>query len=738
MKPKSKSLFDRAAFFLVVFLCAFIPLRNILEFSLGTAVKLVPDALVLFLFFWHVLREKFRLTFLPQDFFFLLFLLVGAINTVIVQNVGLMPFVFQVRAIGIYYILYFVLRTCRFERGRVSVFLRTLQAVALLLSAFGVVEKIFSKTVLFPLEWAKDIIYASNYARVYSLMQNPNTFGLFLTLLFFFTAFCFLHYGIRTHALVYGVLLGALLLSMSRSSMLAFSVGMVLLLGYLLLRRRDVFSFQRLLALVLALGVALVVYRGSLDFSVKYMEYRMEQDSSQSDSDEPENPKDALIKRPVAQDALGVEASDRMENTLTETEREQSFVDGRFFSLKKGFEIFKSYPVLGTGFGTFGSAASRNYETYLDEKYDIPETFYSDNEYIVILVETGAVGTLLFAAFLLSVFWCYRRNYAKLFLCILIGWFGLFYNIFEVQIGAFFFWSFLALSPQTGEDGEVFVKKKTYLSIDEIKALELDILRHFVPYCEKHGLNYMLYAGTLLGAVRHKGMIPWDDDIDVAMPRPDYERFVALVKEEPVAPHLKFYDCREDGKYWVPIPKLVDERTEGREIYQGRGVHNGVWIDVFPMDGVPNDDGAREELYAKIRREKLIITLTTTPFIFTRDPVKFIKRLIAYPAYLVGQFMNHKKHALKIHALAEAQPYDEAKDVTILTDNVYDSGRMTKEEAADTVLVPFEDLEVRIPRCYDRYLTAIYGDYMTPPPVESQVGRHHFLCWYKEGMEPNE
>ena len=280
------------------------------------------------------------------------------------------------------------------------------------------------------------------------------------------------------------------------------------------------------------------------------------------------------------------------------------------------------------------------------------------------------------------------------------------------------------------------MKERNYLSLDEIKALEIDILRHFVAYCEKHSLNYMLYAGTLLGAIRHKGMIPWDDDVDVAMPRPDYERFLALTKQESVAPHLKFYDCREEGAYWVPVPKLVDERTEGREIYQGRGVHNGVWIDIFPMDGVPEDDAKREKLYEEIRREKLIITLQTTPFIFTKNPVKFLKRLVAYPAYLVGQFMNHKKHALKIHALAESEPYETAKDLTILTDNVYDSGRMTKEEAADTMLVPFEDLEARVPRCYDRYLTAIYGDYMTPPPVESQVGRHHFLCWYKEGETP--
>ncbi len=491
---KPKDLFEFAAFFLLVFLCAFIPLRNIGEYYFGTAIKLVPDVLILLLFVWHVLRVRFRLKFLPQDFLFLAFLLVAGINTVFVKHLGIGPFVFQVRALGIYYIFYFVLRNVRLEKGRLACVLRVLQGCVVLLSFFGVAEKIYSKSILFPKAWADEILYASNYARVYSFFNNPNTFGLFLTLVFFFSLFCHLQHGLRTNALVYGVLLGSLLLTMSRSSMIAIVLGSIGVFCYLFVRRRELLTWKLLLSsaaallycfllyfgmiagvwayavggagillylvvrfrkispwraslgIVAALLLTVVLYRGALDCAKAYMDYVKELEIQQSQGDGTSGGGTGLLQNPVVQESIKVEANNRMENTLTEEERTHSAADGRFYSLKTGLKIFREHPVLGTGFGTYGSAASRNYDTYIDEQYDLPNSFYSDNEYIVVLVETGIVGTVLFALFLLSILWHYRRDYAKICACVLIGWFGLFYNIFEVQIGAMLFWVFLSLS----------------------------------------------------------------------------------------------------------------------------------------------------------------------------------------------------------------------------------------------------------------------------------------------------
>ncbi|MBR6530585.1 MAG: LicD family protein [Clostridia bacterium] len=711
-KPLPASL-KLAGVFVMLFLCVFIPARNILEYFVGTWIKLVPDVLVLSLLLWYAVATRLRMRFLAQDFFFLAFLGLGFVNTVFLQGVGLMPFVFQVRSIGVYYILYFVLRNFSFETRDIRRFLRVLQSSVVVLVLLGIVEKVSAKTVLFPPEWADRILYRTNFSRIYSMLNNPNTFGLFLILVFFFGIYCQLYYGIRTHFLFTAALFGTLMLTMSRSSLLALAGGLLLLVLYVIVKARKKVKLFRLLGvsvLVLALGFGL--YFGAIYGSRLFVEGALKNDP------------DSLGD--VAAGSVDISAGDRLNETLTEDEIEHSAVSGRIFSVTKCLEVLRDYPILGAGFGTFGSSASMNYPSPIADKYGLPADFYSDCQYTVVIAETGIVGTALFALFLLSVLISQRKSFAKVSLCLLFGWFGLFYNVFEVQIGAMLFWVILSF-PMAEE-----TEKRRYFDVEEIKAMELDILRHFVAFCEKHSLNYILYAGTLLGAIRHKGFIPWDDDIDVCMPRPDYDRFAALVKEEPVASHLKFYDCREEGKYWVPVPKLVDDRTEGRERYQGRGVHNGVWIDIFPMDAVPEDKQQRDALYAKIRREKTIIGLQTTPFVFTWDPARLVKRILVYPCYLVGQFCNHQKHARKIHALAETYPYDTCRLLTILTDGVYDRGLITKEEVADTILMPFEDLQVRVPREYDKYLTRIYGDYMTPPPASQQVGRHHFLCWFKD------
>ncbi len=126
-----------------------------------------------------------------------------------------------------------------------------------------------------------------------------------------------------------------------------------------------------------------------------------------------------------------------------------------------------------------------------------------------------------------------------------------------------------------------------YDKLRQLQLCELEILDEFVRLCEKHGLRYYLVGGTLLGAVRHHGFIPWDDDIDVAMPRADYDRFGEVCRTEL---DLKFfYQCPEtDPYYFLSYNKL---RKNGTEVYEERfkdaKFHQGVFIDIFPLDGCP-------------------------------------------------------------------------------------------------------------------------------------------------------
>ena len=122
---------------------------------------------------------------------------------------------------------------------------------------------------------------------------------------------------------------------------------------------------------------------------------------------------------------------------------------------------------------------------------------------------------------------------------------------------------------------------------EEAKKIEFKVLVEFAKYCDENNLRYHLAYGTLLGAVRHKGFIPWDNDIDVTMPRPDYEKFRKLVCEKEVASNISCLDYKYCDTF--PFIKLVDNRTICKEHFLVTESNMGLYIDVFPMDGFPKD-----------------------------------------------------------------------------------------------------------------------------------------------------
>ena len=130
------------------------------------------------------------------------------------------------------------------------------------------------------------------------------------------------------------------------------------------------------------------------------------------------------------------------------------------------------------------------------------------------------------------------------------------------------------------------------LNKNEIKKIELEILKHFTNICDSYGLRYFLAGGTLLGAVRHKGFIPWDDDIDVFMPRPDYEIFIHLFEKINTSRYLKLshpWDNQNETYLHIPYLKIIDTRTIKYEKGCNKS-HGGLDIDVFPIDGLPKNE----------------------------------------------------------------------------------------------------------------------------------------------------
>ena len=267
------------------------------------------------------------------------------------------------------------------------------------------------------------------------------------------------------------------------------------------------------------------------------------------------------------------------------------------------------------------------------------------------------------------------------------------------------------------------------LSFEEHKQVQLDILKFVADFCEKKGLRYFLADGTLLGAVRHKGFIPWDDDIDIRMPRPDYNRMRQIFNEECKDSHYHLIDPRDNDAHHYLI-KIVDTRTIKIEPYQDYSTgFLGVDIDVFPIDGSPEN----EEDFLKWGRE---IRSYNRAYAYKKR-VWYRALLSTLKDYVKGRthpklclFMSPKDIADKVNVLSEKYTYGEGTYASCI--GLGELFRVPYKCWKDYIIMKFEDAEFRVPVGYDAVLTTKYGDYMTLPPIEKRVTHHANNIFWKD------
>lgn len=418
-----------AAYYLVLFLCVFLPVRSPIADVTTAAVKAVPDVLIVLLLLWY-LAERRCLELLPQDLFFLGFLLTAFVSTCLVNHYTVFRYVYQVRSIGVMYILYYVLRDVKLTREQLIRVVQTLQGMAAVLLVFGCIEKVSMKTAAFSWDVALSIYAPDNYARVYSLFYNPNTFGAFLAFTLFLSAAKSRFWNDRTPVWVYAVLVTGLYMSMSRSSAMIAVLGLLILLAFDLKAhtlKKNALRYVR--TAVVCVLCAVVISTAATAAGDRYYDEVLSQ-----------NPDYAWL----VEMKTGLSMKDRF-GELGESYMYSGVKNLRIFFFQTGLRVYRDYPVIGTGFGTFGTSASLNYGSPLYETYGLMDGFYADDQYITILVETGTIGTILFAGFLLSILWRYRRSPFQLFCCVAFGWFGIFFTIFEIQIAAMLFWLCLSI-----------------------------------------------------------------------------------------------------------------------------------------------------------------------------------------------------------------------------------------------------------------------------------------------------
>ena len=418
-----------AAYYLVLFLCVFLPVRSPIADVTTAVVKAVPDVLIVLLLLWY-LAERRCLELLPQDLFFLGFLLTAFVSTCLVNHYTVFRYVYQVRSIGVMYILYYVLRDVKLTREQLIRVVQTLQGMAAVLLVFGCIEKVSMKTAAFSWDIALSIYAPDNYARVYSLFYNPNTFGAFLAFTLFLSAAKSRFWNDRTPVWVYAVLVTGLYMSMSRSSAMIAVLGLLILLAFDLKAhtlKKNALRYVR--TAVVCVLCAVVISTAATAAGDRYYDEVLSQ-----------NPDYAWL----VEMKTGLSMKDRF-GELGEAYMYSGVKNLRIFFFQTGLRVYRDYPVIGTGFGTFGTSASLNYGSPLYETYGLMDGFYADDQYITILVETGTIGTILFAGFLLSILWRYRRSPFQLFCCVAFGWFGIFFTIFEIQIAAMLFWLCLSI-----------------------------------------------------------------------------------------------------------------------------------------------------------------------------------------------------------------------------------------------------------------------------------------------------
>ena len=274
----------------------------------------------------------------------------------------------------------------------------------------------------------------------------------------------------------------------------------------------------------------------------------------------------------------------------------------------------------------------------------------------------------------------------------------------------------------------ILTDRQTRIEIDELKKIELNILKKFDQICRDNNLEYSLAYGTMIGAVRHHGFIPWDDDIDVLMKREDYEKLLKLKYEDN---NFEIKSYRYSKNYYYPFSKMIDKRTYLEEDWRAEK-DMGVYIDIFPLDNL-NFTSSGEEL--------------------KKDFDNVISKAIKYTniAFIMGHKLSHHKglnirYITKLLLLILTYPFKRAiiKKADLLNAKNKNGNYsamllqistncpfIDSHSFDEIIYMDFEGFKAPVYKNYDNILTIEYGDYMTPPPVEEQKSNHWFNAYKK-------
>lgn len=443
---------DKIIVILLTVLVIFVPFRLIISEYVGEFSKLLSDIIIAILILILIFNRKKKIEFKTPDLLYLLFFLVAFIGTIVVNDNKIINFLAELRSLGNYYLLYFFLRNYKLDKEHYYFLLKTIKIVFFIIFSLAIIEKVFDKSILFPKEWA--LKYSNlNSGRTYTILNSPNTFGAYVTFIWVMD-YVFNNKNKQKQSIIFNVIsVCSIFLSASISSTILF-FSSFLFFNVFYERKKQKNDFIMLVINFLTILVfSILLFFSILSLNEFYKNSKSEKSDNviiENTGEIKDDDNNIVDEKEATETTKTTETSEsidnntvvkRFNNLFTSKYYVDSLRDGRIYRVIKAIEVYKDNTIWGTGFGTFGSSASKvlGGKSPVYEKYDIKDDFYSDNQYICILVETGTIGSIIFISFMFTLLWAYRKNRIKLYVCIIFYGFGMFYNVFEIQVLFLFF-----------------------------------------------------------------------------------------------------------------------------------------------------------------------------------------------------------------------------------------------------------------------------------------------------------
>lgn len=273
--------------------------------------------------------------------------------------------------------------------------------------------------------------------------------------------------------------------------------------------------------------------------------------------------------------------------------------------------------------------------------------------------------------------------------------------------------------------------------LNETQCYIMQVLNIVVGILDELEIPYYMQGGTMLGAIRHQGFIPWDDDVDLGIPREAYDRLLKVVAEKlPENLELRTYEDETDHHYY--FARIVDTRYQIRRLGSLEERLENVWVDLFPLDGMPNGTIARNWHKIRLTLVRLKYHLSCFEKVNIKRPGRpLIERIIIRIAMLtrVGKWFNTRSQLDKMDALLKKYPPEQSDWlVNFMGQTSYRFNELFKKEVyGKKTVYPFENLQLVGPERYDEYLKSLYGEYMIPPKEADRNAHVSELVPVEEG-----